>query len=103
MSKVNLTDGWVALDCVLFVGVLIFTFAIIIAIRNVVIFRRQMTQSLVVFYSVTILTMIIRIFYFIAFFFKWNDEIIATLLVLPGTLTISIAMTQTNMYIQLIL
>ena len=43
MSKVNLTDGRVALDCVLFVGVLIFTFAIIIAIRNVVIFRRQMT------------------------------------------------------------
>ena len=43
MSKVNLTDGRVALDCVLFVGALIFTFAIIIAIRNVVIFRRQMT------------------------------------------------------------
>ena len=103
MKKVDLEDGRVAMDCVLFLGVLMFTIATILAIRNVIIFRRQMTKSLGVFYSVTILAMIIRLFYFISFFLEWNDETIATLLILPGTLTISIANTQTNMYIQLIL
>ena len=98
MKKENLEDGRVALDCVLFLGVLMFTTVTILAIRNVIIFRSQMTKSLGIFYTVTILTMIIRLFYFISFFFKWNDETIASLLILPGTLTISIAMTQTNIY-----
>ena len=87
------------------IGILVYTIILIGTFINIFKYWKHKSLKLGLFYLVSILTLMSRIVFFISQFWFENIrlDVNFTLMILPGSFTIGLALSQINIYIILIL
>lgn len=85
------------------VGLCIYITALTVLVINAYKFWHHRTSALILFYSTAFTALLSRILYLVMQYTDNNGIFVASLFILPGTLTLGIGISQVNIYIQLIL
>ena len=93
----------IAFYIIISTGIFLFAVSTLLTLYCAIRFHKNLTHAVALFYFVTTATLALRTIFFISILTGWSVKTRAILLVLPGTLTLSIGLTQVNVYLQLIL